>query len=331
MKIITKYLFMKKTILLMLLFPALLFSQTNFQFTVLNDPYQDLVGSTSLNNGQTWDDPGYFIPLGFDFEISTHIFNSIYIVNWSVGGTLSTSPNFSGIVPFFYPIGQDIIDLGYGTGSSLSNISYLTEGNAGNRILKIEWNNVGFFDDSTESDFMNFQMWLYEGSNIIEYRYGPSQINNPNESFEGETGPSVGIISSYDIDIDDLADNAFLLSDNPANPNVIVLEPGDTPVNEALLGMIPDGTVYRFTPQNLSVGDFENLDFKIYPNPVSHSLNIHTNTPDYEIEIYNSVGQKINKFSEVNGIVDVSALSSGIYFIRILTASASATQKFVKQ
>src|SRR5690554_3361506 len=162
-------------------------AQTEYNFNVANEPYNNLVGSISLNNDQVWDDPGYVIPLGFDFQIGTYVFNSIHIVSWSVGGVLSTSTDGTGVAPLLVPIAQDIIDLGYGSGASQSNISYKVEGDSGSQILKIEWNNVGFWDDMTGNDFMNFQVWLYEGSNSIEYRYGSSEINFPEDSFEGES------------------------------------------------------------------------------------------------------------------------------------------------
>lgn len=325
-----------KTKLLLLVFIIstgfLLNAQNDYNFNVANETYQNLTGSTSLNNGQVWDDPGYVIPLGFNFQMGPHNFNTIYIVDWSVGGVLSSSAVDSGILPLLVPIAQDIIDLGFGSGVSQSPISYKTEGAAGSQILKIEWNNVGFFDDQTGSDFMNFQLWFYEDSNIVEYRYGSSQINNPQGSFEGETGPNVVFVPSINVDTFILDEDAYFLSGNPTNPTVNVVMEGDSPQTSfAFQGMIPNGTVYTFTPQNLSVDNFESLGFSIYPNPATHLLNIHSNDPDYTIEIYSSMGQKIHGFSEVNGTVDVSSLSSGIYLVRILTGNASAIQKLVKQ
>jgi hypothetical protein len=36
----------------------------SYNFDVSNNTYSDLIGSTSLNNGATWDDPSYTIPIG---------------------------------------------------------------------------------------------------------------------------------------------------------------------------------------------------------------------------------------------------------------------------
>src|SRR5690554_3244922 len=205
----------KLSILLCLSASLFLSAQNNYSFNATNEPYNDLVGSTSLNNGQIWDDPGYAIPLGFDFQLSTHVFNTIHIVDWSTGGVLSSTPSPAGIIPVLLPIGQDIIDRGYVWGVSQSNLSYKIEGAAGSEILKIEWSNVGFWDDMTGNDFMNFQIWLHKGTNIIEYRYGPSSVNNPYGSFEGETGPNVALFPKIDIIAGKLYDdNAYVLSDD---------------------------------------------------------------------------------------------------------------------
>lgn len=320
-----------------LLFPAFLFlviisnAQSVYNFQAENNTYVNLTGSTSLNNGAVWDDPGYTIPLGFSFDFGTYTFNTIYILEWSVGGVLSSNPVDGGIVPLFVPIGQDLIDLGYTSGVSQSNISYKTEGASGSKILKIEWNNVGFFEDSTESDFMNFQLWLYEGTNTVEFRYGPSSINNPAESFEGETGPQVSLITSFNIDTQQLDDRGYFLSGNPVSPTLVTLNPGDPIVLSYLQGMIPNGTVYRFLRQPLSVSDFDNTEFLVYPNPATHTLNFKTKEGQSQVSIFNSLGQLIKQVTTIAGSMDVSDMQNGIYFLQLKTSEGTAIQKFIKQ
>lgn len=322
----------KLTLFLFLSMGFIINAQHNYNFTVSNEPYNDLVDSTSLNNGQIWDDPGYAIPIGFDFQIGPHIFNTIHIVDWSVGGVLSSNANDVGVAPLLSPIAQDIIDLGFWGGTSQSNVSYKTEGTIGSQILKIEWNNAGFVGSgSPNTDFMNFQLWFYESTNVVEYRYGPNQINNPQNSFEGETGPIVLFIPSIDLDTDMLEEDAYLLSGDPSNPTVVVVEPGNEPKDiNALQGMIPNGTVYTFTPQNLSVDNFENFEFVIYPNPAKDYFQIHTKAGEYQVHIYNNLGQRVKHVANSRGIIDVSNLSSGIYFVEIETIFGKSTKKLFK-
>jgi hypothetical protein len=305
-------------------------AQSVYTFEVENIPYQDLTGSTSLNNGVVWDDPGFTIPLGFSFNIATYTFNTIYILEWSIGGVVSSDPVDGNIIPIFSPIAQDIIDLGFSSGISQSNISYKTEGVAGSRILKLEWNNVGFFNDSTEADFMNLQLWLYEGSNTIEYRYGASSINNPTESFEDETGPLVSLGTSYNSSTGIMADNGYFLSESPTNPTIITLTAGEPVIISALQGMMPSGTVYRFIQQPLAIPDFTQFDFAVYPNPTSGTLNLESNEDHSQVSIFNNLGQLVKQFEKVSNSLDVSELESGIYFIQIRNSEGIGTKKFSK-
>lgn len=323
----------KLSILLCLSASLFLSAQNNYSFNATNEPYNVLVGSTSLNNGQVWDDPGYAIPIGFDFQISTQVFSTIYFPDFGLGGMLSNvyDEDDKDAFALIIPIAQDLIDLGDMSGVSQSNLSYITEGMAGSRILKVEWNNVGFWDDVTGNDYMNFQVWLYESSNIIEYRYGSSQINDPQGSFEGETGPIVALFPLIKFNPDEIKEDAYLLTGNPANPTVIVVEAGDEPQGSiALQGMIPNGTVYRFTPPALSTESFGNTDFAIYPNPATDHFYIQTTADNYQVNLYNTIGQKVKHLADSDGTIDILDLPKGIYLVEIETSSGKVTKKIVK-
>ncbi len=306
------------------------YSQSVYTFEIDNVTYQNLQNNTILVQGN-WDDPLLNIPLGFDFQLGTFSFNSIYITDWSVGGIVSSSPNDFGTIPIFMLIDQDIISRGV----SNSPISYVTEGAVGSRILKLEWNNFGFIDDSTLNDYMNMQLWLYEGSNIIEYHYGPNAINNPSESFEGFSGPLVGLITSYDMTNDLIADESYLLSDMPSNPTINTYHQGDVGTAIPLTGSIPSGTIYRFIPQNTnSISGIEKFDFSIYPNPSSKTITLTnlTNPSIKSILIYNSLGEVVKEVPNNSLEINVSDLSNGIYLLQIKdTKNRQTIKKFVKK
>jgi hypothetical protein len=316
--------------------PTVATAQNAYNISVFNEPYQDLTDPISLNNGTVWDDPTYAIPLGFNFQISTHNFNTVYIVEDYLGGTLSSSPDTgSGIAAYIALIGQDIIDLGFDSGISLSPLSYKLEGSAGSRILKIEFKNVGFYEDSTISDFMNFQVWLYEGSNTIQYRYGPRQINNPVESYQGETGPVVGFLPSFDNNLGELAEDGYAFEGNPANPTIVVLHPGDIFEN-ALTGTIPNGTVYQFEVNPLSVEENDTDNFQLYPNPVKNRLLLQSPiTASLKVKIFNLEGKLLsneNLTVEKETSIDISQLQSGIYFLSIQDENGiTEIKKFLKE
>lgn len=314
---------------LFLFFNVFVYAQAGYEFQTENLPYQDLVGSTSLNKGQIWDDPAYAIPLGFNLDIGGLSYNKIYFPADGLGGILSTFPAMEfGKTALIVPIAQDLIDLGETIGTSLSPISYLIDGTAGNRIVKIEWKNAGFWDDTTVSDFIDFQVWIYEGTNVIEYRYGPNQVNNPSESYEMEDGPVVAMAPLVDNDAQMFVQPALFLTGNPVNPTVTVLNGNDFPLG-SLVGSIPEGTVYRFIPKPLSTDDFAKDTFQIFPNPSSDYLNIKTSIGEYEFVIYNSLGQKMDAALS-DGKLNISILANGFYFLKLSTHQGTTVKKFLK-
>jgi len=86
----------------------------------------------------------------------------------------------------------------------------------------------------------------------------------------------------------------------------------------------------------LSTQDFEFKNyFRLYPNPVSNTLNIETkNSIELSsINIYNTLGQLVLVIPNAKEIkaVDVSSLSSGNYFIKINSDKGSSNTKFIKE
>lgn len=71
------------------------------------------------------------------------------------------------------------------------------------------------------------------------------------------------------------------------------------------------------------------LDVKIYPNPTNQVLNIELpqNTEGPSIEIFNTMGNMMSKTKQLN--VDVSGLSTGIYFVQIKTKDRVGVRRFV--
>jgi hypothetical protein len=87
-------------------------------------------------------------------------------------GPISSTDLYEGAISVFG------CDLDMMSASAANNVSYLTSGLLGSRILKIQWrsikrsNNLG---TAAQADATNltFQLWLYEGTNVIEMHYNP--------------------------------------------------------------------------------------------------------------------------------------------------------------
>lgn len=322
------------SILLLVVSFSLYAQNCTYNFSVSTGTYQNLTNNTSLNNGAVWDDPLYAVPVGFNFEICGNTYGTVYISDWGYGGSLFSEKNPAGVLSMIVPFAQDIIDRGHLSGVSQSPLSYKTVGTTGNRILKIEWNNVGFLGN--QSDYMNFQVWLYENTNAVAFHYGPSSVSP--SSFEGETGPNTFFWPQINWDTGSFPEPGYVLTGNPSNPTLFVINPNNPsppPSSTTLNGMIPPGTIYTFTPDNLSIKANENIVFSVFPNPVENTLHIQTNTAVilYKIEIFSLTGQHVETFTKIKkDQINMAELASGIYFVKVTnTKGVSGIRKIIKE
>ena len=212
-----------------------------YTLTTTNATYTDLENPISINNGEAWDEPQFEFPIGFPFEMLEEPVDELQF-NGSgsgMGAPTQTPYVFANIAPFE----ADLMDRGgyEDDDISISPISYVIEGAPGNRIFKLEFKNAGSYFEyqtyNTNDMFINFQMWLYEGSNTIQFRFGPSSIDDPDVFYDGTGGPFVGVLI-YD-EFDDVLSDVHLLTGNPSDPYLSSNE-----VAEPLNGTPPNGTVY---------------------------------------------------------------------------------------
>jgi hypothetical protein len=91
--------------------------------------------------------------------------------------------------------------------------------------------------------------------------------------------------------------------------------------------------------QTLLAKLFQPVDFNatdsltVYPNPTTSYINI-TGASKLLVSVYDSNGQIVRVPIRVNGnsaLLDLSAVSAGIYYIHILQAGSLATKIFVKE
>ncbi len=305
----------------------------SYSFSTFTSVYSDLQNGTSVNEGITWDDPDYTIPVGFNFTYFGKTINEIYITDYGLGGFLNTTEFFGGTdtIQLLIPYGADITDRGSDTANfegqsgSLSPISYQLSGTPGSRVLKIEWKNAGFYwdisDDNISTDFVNFQLWLYEGSNDIEIHFGSVSISQPDLVFEDLGGSLVALLPKLDMFNEELADKGFTVGGDPTQP--VMSEVNSIQEFTYLSGPTPNGMVYRFSTGGASVSEVtsQNASFLAYPNPAIDFVQVmatdnHINTS--KLEIINGNGQVVKQIDNCPAKINIADLAPGVYTLRLI-------------
>lgn len=141
-----------------------------------------LPSTKTVIHGGTWNDAVTNVSIGFTFQFngvnytSTNVSTNGFITFGATAPAsnlytpISSNTGYAGAVSAF---GRDLLVNTVVTGTPQPNsVSYLldTSGGAGNYILKIEWFAAKRL--ATDSGNVSFQIWLKEGSNVIEIHYG---------------------------------------------------------------------------------------------------------------------------------------------------------------
>lgn len=87
--------------------------------------------------------------------------------------------------------------------------------------------------------------------------------------------------------------------------------------------------VMHFVHDGVDENEMETIS--VYPNPAQDFIIVGTNQAlsTQHIEVYNCLGQKV--LSSTENEINVSALESGVYFVRVTAEGKTVTKRFVKQ
>src|ERR1044071_1457728 len=135
---------------------AALQAQT-YTFSHSNTAYAELDTPTIISGSLLWDEEQFTVPIGFNILFLGEIVNEVKVDG---NGWVIFSNNASnGIKKIFIGYGADLFSKGSVT--SQSPISWQLSGDPGERLLRIQYKNAGFFNDSAAAH-ANFQIWLRE-------------------------------------------------------------------------------------------------------------------------------------------------------------------------
>lgn len=308
---------------------------TGTAYTPLGNNAIELIGPTG------WDDEVVPFTLPFDFY-----YKGILVQRWAMdtyGGLYPMDKYTAGGIPPIAAFYSDYTDRGD------SRVDYEITGNTGSRIAKVEFKNVGYFSDMQKTDFANFQIWLYEGSNKIEYHAGASSITDGRFNVTGESGDLIISGLNYASDAspaDDIFHFVGRLNNTPKD-SVVMLKNNSGSDDPAMVdfinyGVFPEpGTVFAFVPLThpapVSVADIQEENTNIlFPNPVTDNLIIHlTQAPDKgsAFILYDMAGRELMRslIELRETTIPVSFLKKGIYLGTIITWGKKETARIVKQ
>ena len=317
-----------------------------YVFSKTNGTYQNLIGSTSLTNNSLWFDTIMSVPIGFPFKwaLTNRTLDSIQVLSDGVIFASNDMQPGNWLSRFISPMICYMSDKGYNTQTlPQSNISYLTTGTSPYRICKIEFRNCGAFLDMTGQDSLNFQVWLYEGTNAIEFHYGPCYVNDAITTFYGDPGPWINLIYNvtYDQQNDEFYYNqcTYVRGDNitastvtPTTPINVDFPPSDFP----FVGLPANGQIFRWGTINSPNISSEINTFnptQVYPSPFNNILYIEHQSNIKFIQLSDLNGRVLIQ-ENVRGNkaeLNTKSLSNGVYFLTITDAKGNQkTMKVVK-
>jgi hypothetical protein len=271
---------------------------TQYGFAVDQEEYRpldmDYVGYTEIDALDDWSMSS--VSIGFDFELGGKAFSQVMALT---DGDLSFEDfiNHPESVIAASVFAANLIDKDVNTDEN-SLLRYVVDGNAGNRILKIEYNNLGLATGAPE-DYVNFQVWLYEGSNSIEYRYGPMQINDPGAAFGGVGGIVAGLA---ELEFNNETFSGLLLKNDPTEPDTVLLQNAEQLFGLNLQGFPEEGTLYRFCPQGVNCAGAATATLEaglvgksvqLFPNPANQYCSLTfelEGKADCRVEIFSLLG-----------------------------------------
>lgn len=276
-----------------------LFSQS-YTFSYFQEPYAPLQGDSIIAEEDAWGNAPWVLPIGFPLSF--------------MGENAETIQIFEGFL--FFNENTDSSNTFIAYGASLSNlgaspVSIQRSGNTGNRILKIQVKNAGFFIGNSQN-YVNFQIWIYENDKSLEVHFGPRNINSYVWE-EGWNGPIIGTGNSG-------SGFLFYAGDSPTAPNTYQYGNPDTLIH-SLTGPPPANLVYRFTPtvsKTLSPRTHQ-IDLSVGPIPCNDHLQLSGNelAQIKHFNVFDAAGRCV-----LNGILsspelDVRTLLPGSYFLEL--------------
>lgn len=298
--------------------------------------------------------PGPGFPIGFNFIFNENNFDRVAIntSGWLSFGKSSLAPTsvFSQISPS--PLsqladtdgkkGHDMgkneelrcrvaglgVELNYTTNPGLtSEIRIETIGTAPNRVFVAQWKNFSIATTPQIDHNYNFQIRLYETSNIVEVVYG-SMIFGAN-GYSAHVG-----LGGYDeTDYNNRwVDSSSGSTSTWANSAQGISNSFQCSLINTLTPPVV-GAIFRWSPVTLSVSEQSMSAFTVYPTKVKDQLFIKGDEVVQALELYDISGRQVFKerINTDSYVLDMSNFQTGMYIVKLTNNDKSKTLKVIKE
>ena len=257
--------------------------------------YQSMTGYTPISTGTViatgfQDDSTYGnIPIGFTFNYNNTNYSVIGISDngWVQLGAISPPTHYISpmicsayVTPVICPFNADML------GNIADTLRYMTTGLAPNRCFTIEWCHWGFHPYGNNE--MNFELNLFETSNIVQFVYQPL---SPSSTINIQ----VGLMGQSSSDYFTRTETSSWASTTVGTACAYCYYSSNVvPLN---------GLTFTFSPNPLGIKQKSKeipTQFKLYnnfPNPFNPVTTIRFDLPkaaNVKLILYNMLGQEIN-------------------------------------
>lgn len=233
-----------------------------------------------------------------------------------------------------------------------AKISYELSGTAGSRIFKVQYKNMGLANSASGNDTLNYQIWLYEADNAIEYRAGYSNV--PDTMFAQSVADlmldkqmlMVGLAGNKGDSLATTTDSAFFhaVKANGAQVSDTAFWIADIDddilfyLDYLLYGAYPaEGSIIRFVPKpgGVNIGKVDFNLAAVYPNPSKDgrfNVQLKEQLQDATLAVYDITGKVVYRqpVKAQNTAIDLSHLPTGQYIAKLQSKTKTGVFKLVK-
>ena len=222
-------------------------------------------------------------------------------------------------IPVLDDTDTDISDIGFTLMLPAGIADIVNEsGLLGGRVWTVQQFDAAFLTGQGLGDGTRdaFQFNLPAGQTIVSHTAG-QQIDLV--SFQVSNSPVTGVMS-FLLNSDPIATGAGGVLDSFYNSNI-----NASTTIDYFSGFAAGMELFMFS--TLSIDDFELLNgLSVYPNPTSNYINIESNLELNKVSLYDSLGKMVLESLQTK-LVDVSQLSSGLYFVNVYTEDGKRAVK----